>query len=163
MKLFIRIIVFISFALLISSYRNGEGKPIPFKNISSFESYKNLTTILPSKNSNCVVIYTTQSCKPCLKLAKKLNEIFRNDTSVLKSVIYFNPSVMDYFSLDQYINKRENYKSPYFYVEQPNELAGIEYYPYISFHNSDGLLIDSIIGYNQRSLKKILRHLTRKK
>lgn len=161
MKLFIRIVIIISLALFLSSYRDEGNKPLPFKKTSSLETFKNLTAITPNNNTKCVVIYTTQSCKPCLKLAKQLNEKFRNDSSILKSIIYFNPSVLDQFSLEQYIVARENYKSPYFYKEQPNKLTGIDYYPYISFHNSDGLLIDSIIGYNQHSLNKIIKHLSR--
>mgnify|MGYP002007804009 CR=1 FL=1 len=160
MRVFIKITSLLFFMIISNGYELYDHTPkLPIKNISDIHHINNLTKIKPSENHRCVVIYTNQSCKPCHKLALRLKGKFINDTLISKSIIYFNSNVMDLESLSEYIIEKKEYQSPYYYSLYPNNLNHLNSYPYITFHNPKGEIMDSIIGYNNSTFRKIKNFL----
>jgi thioredoxin-related protein len=131
---------------------------LPFKNIKLVLSYQNLSQLKPITNKNTVLIYTIQSCKPCINLAKKLEKLISEDSLLSGSIIFFNPSVVDLTTVKNQVREHYNF-APFYIKNNPNNLFKVDAYPFIAFHDSNGELINSVIGNSWNIENKITKHL----
>lgn len=131
---------------------------LPFKNIKQVESYQNLSQLKLISNKNTVLIYTIQSCSPCIRLAKKLEKLVSQDSILNGSIIFFNPSVVDLTTVKNQVLEHYSY-APFYIKDNPNNFFQLDAYPFIAFHDSNGELIDSIIGNSWNIEAKIIKHL----
>lgn len=161
MKSFIRNIVFIIITMNIVALNIATYDTLPLDSTKKLNNYNNLSEVSFNPHGETVVIYTVKWCKPCLKLAKELEAYTSKDITLGHSIVFFNPAVMDIVTLKDQVQKNYHF-SPYFYVEYPNELKKPSAYPFIAFHNKDGLLSDSIIGYQRNIVKKIIEYVSEK-
>lgn len=161
MRSFIRTVVIGIITVNLVALKIVTDDTLPLDSTKKLNNYNNLSEIYFNSQGKTVVIYTVKWCKPCLKLAKELETHTSHDTSLSKSIVFFNPAVMDIVTLKDHVQKNYRY-SPYFYVEYPNQLKKPSAYPFVGFHDKDGLLSDSIIGYQRNVVKKIIEYVSEK-
>ncbi|MCC6254142.1 MAG: hypothetical protein IT276_04465 [Ignavibacteriaceae bacterium] len=160
MRWFTNKVLILALILCIQAWLIEVKDSLPLDNLAKLKNYNNLSYVDYNLNRNVVIIYTVSWCNPCVKLAKELEKYSKNDTILKRSIIFFNPSVMDIMALKDQIQKHYRY-SPYYYIEFPNEINKTNAYPYIAFHAKNGALIDSIIGYHYNTAKKIIEHISK--
>jgi thioredoxin-related protein len=153
------VVLILSFTFLVSSSFILEQTHLPVGNLNQLNQWSNYTSIQPNLQGNRVLIYTIRSCKPCLKLAEKLRKQYQSDSTKLSSIIYLNPSVMDSSFLAKSILNSAYSSSPYFGVNYELNLDGVHSFPFIAFHDSNGMLQDTLIGYSRMNLNKTVKHL----